>query len=68
MNPSVEPIPLARLLLIFIPVLVVILIQWRWSLSARTTIYGITRMLAQLLAVGYVLVFFFETEDRKSVV
>lgn len=63
MNPSVEPIPLARLLLIFIPVLVVILIQWRWSLSARTTIYGITRMLAQLLAVGYVLVFFFETDS-----
>lgn len=63
MGPSVESIPLARLLLIFIPVLVVVLIQWRWSLSAGTTIYAVIRMLSQLLVIGYVLVFLFRSDS-----
>lgn len=63
MGPSVESIPLARLLLIFIPVLVVVLIQWRWSLSAGTTIYAVVRMLSQLLVIGYVLVFLFRSDS-----
>ena len=63
MGPSVESIPLARLLLIFIPVLVVVLIQWRWSLSAGTTIYALIRMLSQLLVIGYVLVFLFRSDS-----
>ena len=63
MGPSVESIPLARLLLIFIPVLVVVLIQWRWSLSAGTTIYAVIRMLSQLLVIGYVLVFLFHSDS-----
>ena len=63
MGPSVESIPLARLLLIFIPVLLVVLIQWRWSLSAGTTIYAVVRMLSQLLVIGYVLVFLFRSDS-----
>ncbi|NBT28951.1 MAG: ABC transporter permease [Gammaproteobacteria bacterium] len=63
MGSAVEPISLARLALILIPVAALIVIQWRWSISSRSTLYGMARMLAQLLAVGYVLVFLFETDS-----
>ena len=63
MGSSVETISLARLSLILLPVIVVIAIQWRWSMSSRSTIYGMARMLAQLLAVGYVLVFLFDSDS-----
>ena len=63
MGSVVEPISLSRLALILIPVAAVIFIQWRWSISPRSTLQGIVRMLAQLLAVGYVLVFLFETDS-----
>jgi len=61
MNPAVEPIPLARLALVFVPVLVVLLIQFRWTLPVRSTTYGLGRMLLQLLLVGYVLVYLFDS-------
>ena len=63
MNASVDIIPLHRLALALIPVLVVILVQQRWALPVRPTIYGAARMLAQLLLVGYVLVFLFGMAD-----
>ena len=56
-------IPLSQLALIFIPVAAVIVIQWRWSLNYRDTLYGLVRMVGQLLAVGYVLVFLFESDS-----
>ena len=60
-------IPLSQLALIFIPVAAVIVIQWRWSLSYRDTLYGLVRMVGQLLAVGYVLVFLFESDSPMVV-
>ena len=63
MGQSVEPITLTRLALILIPVLVVVAIQWRWSLSGRTSIYGLARMVTQLLVVGYVLIFLFDSDQ-----
>jgi putative ABC transport system permease protein len=62
MNPAVDPIPLQRLAILFVPVLIVVVIQIRWALSARSSIYAIGRMLLQLLLIGYVLVFLFESE------
>ena len=56
-------IPLSHLALIFIPVAAVIVIQCRWSLNYRDTLYGLARMVGQLLAVGYVLVFLFESDS-----
>ena len=67
MNVSVDIIPLHRLALALIPVLVVILVQQRWALPVRPTIYGAARMLAQLLLVGYVLVFLFDTDSSLVV-
>ena len=62
MDPSIEPIPLTRLILVFIPVLVVILIQVRWAMPTKPALYGMGRMVLQLLLIGYVLLFLFETE------
>ncbi|MDP6141675.1 MAG: ABC transporter permease [Arenicellales bacterium] len=63
MSSPVETIPLARLALVFIPVLVVVLIQWRWVMPVLPAVHGLARMLAQLLLVGYVLVFLFESNS-----
>ena len=60
-------IPLSQLALILIPVAAVIVIQWRWSLNYKDTLYGLARMVGQLLAVGYVLVFLFESDSPMAV-
>ena len=60
-------IPLSQLALILIPVGAVIVIQWRWSLNYQDTLYGLARMVGQLLAVGYVLVFLFESDSPMAV-
>jgi len=67
MNDSLQPIPLLNLALAFLPALVVIGISFRWAVNAGTSFYAIARMLIQLLLVGYVLTFIFET-DQPSVV
>jgi putative ABC transport system permease protein len=56
-------ITLTGLALGFIPVAVVIAILFRWSLDTRGTIYAVFRMLIQLLLIGYVLVYIFETNS-----
>ena len=62
MDTSIESIPLTRLMLMFIPVLVVILIQVKWAMPTKPTLYGMGRMVLQLLLIGYILLFIFETE------
>ena len=51
------------LLLAMIPVIFVLLVLVSWRLNISHTIYGITRMLIQLLLIGYVLVYIFSAED-----
>ena len=63
MAPTVEIIPLTNLAIAFIPVFLVIALLYKWSLQANTAFYSIARMLVQLIIVGYVLVFIFESED-----
>ena len=60
-------ISLAKLLIAFLPSALLLVIMQRWSLSARSALYANTRMLVQLLGVGYVLTFIFET-DRPAVI
>jgi putative ABC transport system permease protein len=62
MDLTVEPIPLERLALLFVPVFIVVAIQIRWAVSARSSIYAIGRMLLQLMLIGYVLLFLFESK------
>lgn len=51
------------LILAFLPVLVVVVIMARWRAAAGTAIYASLRMLIQLLLVGYVLIYVFETDE-----
>lgn len=56
-------ITLAGLALGFIPVVVVIVILYRWSLDTRGAIHAVLRMLVQLALIGYVLVYIFATDS-----
>lgn len=42
--------------------------MFRWSAGATTAVYATVRMLVQLLLIGYVLVFIFDTEDPRIIV
>ena len=61
MNSAVQLITWQGLALSLVPTLLVIAIMWRWSTGVGTGIYATVRMLAQLLLIGYVLVYIFET-------
>ena len=65
---SVTAIPIASLLIGFAPVALLIFIMWRWHLNALQSIYANGRMLIQLLLIGYVLTYIFETDEPALVV
>lgn len=60
---NVTPIPLAHLALTFIPVVFVLALLWRWQLNAVKASYALARMLVQLLAIGFALVYLFEASS-----
>jgi putative ABC transport system permease protein len=60
---TLPTISIASLLLAFAPSLLLLAIMKRWSLQALGALYANGRMLAQLLAVGYVLTYVFETDE-----
>ena len=64
----IQLIPISNLALTFIPVIFVIGILHSWSLDARTSIYAVIRMLVQLLLIGYVLAYIFETDNPWIVI
>ena len=68
MNSSVQLISIAQLSLVFLPVAVVVVLLYRWSLGVGTAFYAMTRMLIQLLLVGYVLTYIFETRHAGLVI
>ncbi len=57
-----QTIPLISLSIAFFPALVVIGILFTWSLNASNAVYAISRMLAQLLIIGYFLAYIFESD------
>lgn len=63
MNSGIQLIPYLKLALAFIPAGVVVFIFLKWSLDFREGLHAITRMLAQLLLVGYFLAFIFESDN-----
>ena len=67
MNSALPSISIWSLLVAFIPVLLLIAVMQRWRLVAREALYASGRMLVQLLLVGYVLTFVFETEQPMVV-
>ena len=63
MNTTIQAIPIAKLAIAFLPVLAVLIMLYYWSKEARTSLYGLSRMLVQLLIVGYFLTFLFESDS-----
>ena len=63
MNNSAYHIAIPNLLIIFIPILIVIAIYIKWSLSAKILFYATGRMVAQLIFVGYALIVIFNQSN-----
>jgi putative ABC transport system permease protein len=59
MIPTISP---AGLVLAFLPGLLVIGLMYRWKANAGTAVYATVRMLVQLLAIGYVLIYIFASD------
>jgi len=62
---TIETIPLTNLAYILIPVLIVVIIIAAWKLHVSHSLYAITRMLIQLLAIGYFLNSIFATHSAQ---
>ena len=63
-----QTIPLAELSLVFIPVVLLLAVMFRWRLKAWIGLYSNARMLVQLLLVGYFLTYLFETTQPLIIV
>ena len=68
MNNMVLTLSLVDLALSFLPVLVVLIILWHWSLQYRNAIYAVFRMLVQLMLIGYLLTYIFKSDSAPIVV
>ena len=68
MNTSVQTISLVGLMVAFLPTLLVIGLLFRWSLEARMALYGVARMLIQLLLIGYILIYLFNADHPSIIV
>ncbi|MGI9541707.1 MAG: ABC transporter permease [Cyclobacteriaceae bacterium] len=68
MKDAIQTIPFSNLALSFIPVVLVILILWKWKIGYGNSIYAVFRMLVQLLLIGYVLAYIFQADDSLIVI
>jgi putative ABC transport system permease protein len=59
MNTSIQIIPLTNLTFAFVPAMIVAGIAFKWYVGLRMTMYALSRMLIQLLLVGYFLSYIF---------
>jgi len=60
---EVAIISVPRLAISFIPVVIVVVLMWRWSHGYGRALQAVARMLLQLTLIGYVLVYIFQTES-----
>ncbi|TWT82702.1 hypothetical protein CA13_41650 [Planctomycetes bacterium CA13] len=63
-----DVIPLHRLVFALVPVLIVLVLMFRWSLGVRSAMVGLARMILQLLLVGYLLGYVFTAETPWIVI
>jgi len=63
MKNPIQIIPIFKLALAFIPVIAVIVIHYLWSQGYKNSIYAVSRMLVQLLMVGYFLSYIFDSNS-----
>ena len=63
MKNPIQVIPVINLALAFIPVIAVIVIHYLWSQGYKSSIYAVSRMLVQLLLIGYFLSYIFNSNS-----
>jgi putative ABC transport system permease protein len=63
MNGGILEISTQGLLYGFLPALVVFAIMWHWQAGVGTAVYAMLRMLVQLFAIGYVLIYIFDSDN-----
>ena len=63
MKNPIQVIPVINLALAFIPVIAVIVIHYIWSQGYKSSIYAVSRMLVQLLLIGYFLSYIFNSNS-----
>jgi len=63
----IQTIPFLNLAIAFIPVIVGLIILFKWSLQAGNAVYALSRMLVQLLLIGYLLTYIFGSESALLV-
>ncbi len=63
MKNPIQVIPFFNLALAFIPVIAVIVIHYQWSQGYKNSIYAVSRMLVQLLMIGYFLSYIFDSNS-----
>jgi putative ABC transport system permease protein len=68
MDATIQTIPIINLLIAFIPVAIVLIIMLNWAQKTGQALYAIARMVLQLVVIGYLLVFIFETKHSLIVV
>ena len=68
MGTELTAISLQGLIFAMLPVAVVIGIMFRWSAGAGTAVYATLRMLIQLLLIGYVLIYVFDTDQPALII
>ena len=64
----IQTIPLPHLAIAFIPALIAIVIMFAWSQDYKSALHGVTRMLIQLLTIGYFLTYIFESKNAWVIV
>ncbi len=68
MKDTIQIISYSNLTMVFIPVIIVIVILWKWKIGIKSSNYAIFRMLIQLLLIGYVLAYIFEAGSSLIVI
>ncbi len=64
---GVHDIPIANLALAFLPPLLMVGVLYAWSMRPGQALYALTRMLGQLLVIGYLLTFLFASDSALTV-
>lgn len=68
MNTTVASISATGLMLSFAPAVLVFAIMWRWHANPGGAVIAMVRMLVQLLAIGYVLIYIFDSDHFGIIV
>ncbi len=68
MNTSVQVITISGLIWALLPAAVVVVILFRWTTTGPTAVYAVARMLLQLLLIGFVLVYIFDSEQPGIII